>query len=111
MQPYHPHHPRLLHGFDVRSLLLFASLTMGGTQAIMAQQPDSTSPRAAAPTTQSIAPAQAFDKADSNQDGKVTLHEAERFPAIAENFAQLDQDKNGSLSRDEFARGMQHPKE
>ena len=113
-----PTRTRLLHRFDARSLVLFASLTMGGTQAILAQsttpaasQPAWTAPAAhvaqatpAAPASSSVD--QAFDRADANGDGKLTLREAERFPAVAERFSQFDQDKNGSLSREEFAQGL-----
>lgn len=135
MQPILPRpHTRSLHRFDARSLVLFASLTMGGTQAVMAQslhpspalrQPTtSTSSTASAPSTTPpqlaqaqpatpVAPAmaqptpdQAFDRADANGDGKLTLREAERYPAIAEHFSQFDRDKNGSLSREEFAQSL-----
>lgn len=50
----------------------------------------------------------AFDRADANGDGKLTLREAERYPVVAEQFSQLDRDKNGSLSREEFAYGIAH---
>lgn len=39
-------------------------------------------------------------------DGKLTLREAERFPAVAERFQQFDVDHNGSLSREEFSNGL-----
>ena len=128
MQPIFPRsRTRSLHRFDARSLVLFASLTMGGTHAIMAQslhpspalrQP--TASTASAPTQLAqaqpatpVAPAmaqptpdQAFDRADANGDGKLTLREAERYPAIAEHFSQFDRDKNGSLSREEFAQSL-----
>lgn len=122
MQPTSPHSStRLLHGFDARSLVLFATLTMGGTQAVLAQsshsaastksetaisaqQVEAPAPAPAAPTT-----AQAFERADANGDGKLTLREAERYPAVAERFGQFDRDHNGSLSRDEFSKGIQQP--
>ena len=47
-----------------------------------------------------------FSAADANGDGKLTLREAERYPAIAEHFSQFDRDKNGSLSREEFAQSL-----
>lgn len=120
MQPTSPRSStRLLHGFDARSLVLFATLTMGGTQAVLAQSSNAAStknesaisaqqvesaPPLTAPTT-----AQAFDRADANADGKLTLREAERYPAVAERFSQFDRDQNGSLSRDEFTKGIQQP--
>lgn len=110
---------RVLHGFDARSLVLFAGLTMGGTQAIMAQSVTTPPAQQAAPSQAvqqaQAAPAapraaptadQAFDRADANGDGKLTLREAERFPAVAERFQQFDVDHNGSLSREEFSNGL-----
>lgn len=116
-----PTRSRYLHGFDARSLVLFASLTMGGTQAVLAQglslpaavQHHATTPHlqlaqaGGAPTTSTEPTAeQAFDRADANGDGKLTLREAERYPAVSKRFSQFDQDKNGSLSRTEFAQGL-----
>lgn len=124
MQPTPPRSStRLLHGFDARSLVLFATLTMGGTQAVLAQ---SANPPVSAKTESAIsaqqveraplastltAPTseQAFERADANGDGKLTLREAERYPAVAERFGQFDRDQNGSLSRDEFTKGIQQP--
>jgi len=96
---------RTLDRFDARSLLLFATLTMGGTQAILAQSPPPATPPAQTATART--PAQAFARADANGDGQLTLREAERYPAIAERFQQLDRDQNGSLSPEEFAAGLQ----
>ena len=128
MQPIFPRsRTRSLHRFDARSLVLFASLTMGGTHAIMAQSlhpsPALRQPAASvstpstqlaqaqpatpgAPATANPTPDQAFDRADANGDGKLTLREAERYPAVAEHFSQFDRDKNGSLSREEFAQSL-----
>ena len=121
---------RMLHGFDACSLLLFASLTLSGTQAVMAQprattstaSPTGPAPAIATPATPATtsegpaaAPAQPTDakawfaRADANADGKVTLREAERFPAVSEHFSQFDSDHNGSLSPEEFARSIAHP--
>lgn len=105
---------RTLHGFDARSLLLFASLSAGAGMALAQSTPAAgrSAPGSASTTTAQVASAptvqDAFRRADTNQDGKLTLREAERFPAIAERFSQLDKDKNGSLSLQEFAQGAAH---
>jgi len=73
---------------------------------------------AAAPTTTAQADAQtaarqdaatvkaAFERADANHDGKLSREEAAALPAVAEKFAQLDKDKDGFLSADEFETGV-----
>lgn len=55
----------------------------------------------------STAAAAAFDKADSNKDGQLSAQEAATLPAISQRFKELDTDKNGSLSRAEFDKGVQ----
>lgn len=44
----------------------------------------------------------AFERADSNHDGKLSRAEAERLPAISLRFDELDTNKDGFLSREEF---------
>lgn len=51
------------------------------------------------------AAADAFKRADNNQDGKLSKEEVARMPAIAAKFDELDKDKDGSLSREEFIAG------
>ena len=55
----------------------------------------------------STAAAAAFDKADSNKDGQLSAQEAATLPAISQRFKEIDTDKNGSLSRAEFDKGVQ----
>ena len=104
--------------FDTRSLLLFAVLTLGGGAALHAQQ----GPKGTASGTMSSDPAEpsssasalqapraasqaAFDRADDNRDGQLSAQEAARLPAIGNRFQELDTDKNGSLSFEEFHEG------
>ena len=51
------------------------------------------------------AAADAFKRADTNQDGKLSREEAARLPAIAAKFDELDKDKDGLLSLEEFMAG------
>jgi len=44
----------------------------------------------------------AFDRADSNDDGKLSRAEAERLPAISLRFDELDTNKDQFLTREEF---------
>ena len=120
---------RRTYAFDTRSVMLFAALSLGGAAALHAQTTPSspqfgpaekTAPQAgtgftvgpgsapAAPATGTQAQAGAavsFDRADTNQDGKLSVQEAARLPAIGQRFQQLDADKDGSLSRAEFEKG------
>lgn len=50
-----------------------------------------------------------FDRMDANHDGKVDEKDrtARRDAAMADRFASLDTDKNGALSREEFAAARQ----
>ncbi|CAB5680374.1 EF hand [Delftia tsuruhatensis] len=106
---------RKVSGFEIRSVMLFAALSFGGAAAMAQDLGPSSGPATgvqAAPAP-STAPAQgndvqaAFDRADTNKDGKLSKKEAEALPAVSSNFAQIDTDKNGSLSREEFSKAVQ----
>ncbi len=113
---------RVLHTFDARSVLLLAALTLGGTSALHAQTvPAAKSPAAQSQATgaaakplagaatpgsaQSTAASAAFDRADTNGDGKLSPEEAQQLPAIGNRFEQLDTNHDGFLSRPEFEAG------
>ena len=119
---------RRIYSFDSRSALLFAALAIGGAGAMQAQaqtpspqfgpaakpasQTESTfssGPGTTAAPSQSTAAAtaaaSAFERADTNKDGKLSEKEAAMFPAIAQRFKELDTDKDGVLSPTEFEKG------
>ena len=52
----------------------------------------------------------AFARADTNQDGKLSRAEAARLPEIAARFDELDRDKDGFLSLEEFLVGTATPR-
>jgi hypothetical protein len=97
--------------FEVRSVLLLAALTIGTAFAAHAQTggaapapvqaaPTQAAPTRAAPTAQDINAA--FDRADINQDGKLTKQESARFPAVEQRFDQIDSNRDQAVSREEF---------
>lgn len=120
---------RNVTGFEIRSVLLFTALSLGGasamaqlqapSQALQTSQAQQTPqpPMQSGPATgvQAAPPAAAdgdsvqaaFDRADTNKDGKLTKKEAEALPAVSNAFAKIDTDKNGSLSREEFGKAVQ----
>lgn len=51
----------------------------------------------------------AFERADSNGDGKLSRDEVQRFPEIAARFDELDRDRDGFLSLIEFSIGATPP--
>jgi hypothetical protein len=105
------------HFFDSRSLALFAAMALGGAGALHAQggmpqsgsnkgTPAATIGPSSKAETQSAVGA-AFERADTNQDGKLSPQEAAQMPAVAQRFKELDTDKDGALSRTEFEKGVQ----
>jgi EF hand len=51
----------------------------------------------------------AFNRADTNGDGKLSREEASQLPAIALKFDDLDKDKDGFLSMEEFSAVLNTP--
>jgi len=104
-------HPRAIGAFEVRSMVLFASLVFGGAAgAQTAPQPAARSAAAPASPAPAARPRQsaeqaAFERADQNQDGQLSAAEAQSLPVIASRMRELDADGNGRLSFEEFQRG------
>ncbi|MDG5974165.1 signal transduction protein [Hydrogenophaga taeniospiralis CCUG 15921] len=91
--------------FEARSVMLFATLTLGTAGATFAQ--DSTLPDAPANNSEISA---AFATADKDASGSLSREEAKSLPAVAESFAQIDVNKDGAISMAEFMRAMKGSK-
>ncbi|GHC82100.1 hypothetical protein GCM10007320_25000 [Pseudorhodoferax aquiterrae] len=107
---------RTLARFEEHSLALFAALVMGGSGAavharehgsLVQAQLQQPAPRAARDEAHQRANA-AFDRADADADGRLSRQEAQRLPAVAERFDEIDSDRDRFLSRDEFHQGIGH---
>lgn len=85
--------------------VLVGSVIAGFAFAASAQTTADTSkaPSADASVKASTAVDAAFSKADTNHDGKLSKDEAAKVPAIAAKFDQLDKDKKGYLTPEEFS--------
>lgn len=106
-----PQHTSSLHAFDLRSVVLFTCLTVGGTTALLAQNtsPAGASDKAAATTqTQASKPltaSQSFARSDLDRNQELSRAEAQNLPSVAAQFDAWDSDGNGSLSLKEFLLG------
>jgi Ca2+-binding EF-hand superfamily protein len=84
--------------------VLVGSVIAGFAFAASAQTADtSKAPSADASTKAGAAVDSAFSKADTNHDGKLSKEEAAKVPAIAAKFDQLDKDKKGYLTAEDFS--------
>lgn len=99
-----PTHTHALHAFDLRSVVLFTCLTMGGTSAVLAQ---ATAPAHHAPTAvqHAVTPSEVFMRSDLDRDGQLSRQEAENLPSVSQKFDEWDRDHNGQLSLEEFLLG------
>ncbi len=88
--------------FEMRSVMLLALLTLGTATGVRAQTPSGAAIPANRATSQDLEAA--FQRADVNQDGKLSRQEAERFPAVAQRFEQIDSNRDSFISLDEFSR-------
>jgi len=55
---------------------------------------------------QDASPQALFVRIDTNSDGKVSKDEAARMPGVATRWEELDKNKDGALSREEFVAGF-----
>ncbi len=83
-----------------------AALLAGASVAALAQsQPAANEPSARA----RLAVEAAFNRADANNDGRLSREEAGHLPAIALKFDDLDTNKDGFLSMEEFSAVLNTP--
>lgn len=61
---------------------------------------------AAPPGPETVRYLAAFDRSDSNADGKLSPTEAEHLPAIAQRFELIDTDKDGFISKVEYLEAL-----
>ncbi len=109
--------------FELRSVVLVAALAMGAADAARAQNspPSPASPASPSSPSAQLAPSAtataippnrvtrndleaAFNRADTNRDGKLDRQEAEHFPAVAQRFELIDTDHDTFISRSEFSK-------
>ena len=96
--------------FEARSVLLVATLAFVGIAGAQGQTASPAPARDASAAAGSI-PANratsndvnaAFDRVDSDKDGKLSRTEAENMPAVAQRFEQIDTDRDTFVSREEL---------
>ncbi len=98
--------------FEMHSVLLIAALALTAAPASRAQDNNPAARPAPSSTSSAVPPNRttaqdveaAFTRADTNRDGKLTRQEAERFPAVAQRFEQIDANQDTFISREEFTR-------
>ena len=101
---------RILRFHATLRTVLAAGAWGGLATAVMAQAtmpPAAVEPLVGAQfsATGRVAVEAAFTLADLNGDGSLSREEVARLPAIAARFDELDDDKDGVLSLEEFAAG------
>ena len=96
--------------FEARSVLLVAAMAFGGIAGAQGQT-SSPNPATGASSAAGDIPSNnvtardvdaAFDRADTNKDGKLSRTEAENLPAVAQRFEQIDTDRDTFVSREEL---------
>lgn len=94
-----------LHGLRI-ALVTLAVAGFAAVAAAQATNPPAP-PSPATPVEEERANIEAaFARADADGDGKLSVQEAARLPAVAAKFDNLDRDKDGFISHDEFVTGV-----
>jgi Ca2+-binding EF-hand superfamily protein len=84
---------RIPHWLAATAVAL-AALLLPSVAAAQKAPPQDTSPQAL------------FVRIDTDSDGKVSRDEAARMPSVATRWEELDKNKDGALSREEFVAGF-----
>ena len=112
MSSTNKHNKHFIPTFEARSVLLVAALSFGGVAGAQGQT-TAPSPSASASAAAESIPANkasttdvnaAFDRADTNKDGKLSRAEAENLPSVAQRFEQIDTNRDTFISREELAK-------
>jgi Ca2+-binding EF-hand superfamily protein len=88
---------------DASIRVLVGAVLAGAAFAVMAQTSTPSGTDAGASVKASASARAAFAKADANHDGKLSKDEAAALPELSGKFDQLDKDKKGYLTLEEFA--------
>ena len=111
--------------FEVRSLLLIATFSLSVAGGAFAQTSariglddpvavSAAADRSERPTDGVVQASQvnnrvcsrsadaAFDRADTNRDGRLSREEAEHFPVLSQRFDLIDTNRDSFISREEF---------
>jgi hypothetical protein len=91
----------------VRPAALATWLVVAALPALAQTQAPAPAPDAGA--RERLAVEAAFNRADTNGDGKLSRDEASQLPAIALKFDDLDKNKDGFLSMEEFSAVLNTP--
>lgn len=85
--------------FEIRSVLLFAALTLSTASNLWAQS-------TAAPMPDDNANSALFAQVDTNKDKQLSMQEAKAVPGLEEQFSKVDANADGMISEQEFIAAM-----